>query len=53
MASGAAKIFDCIRFLTERGVAEESPPNKSLDPPPGGFKTLKIRGKNSKVSHYD
>lgn len=39
--SGAAKILDCMRFFTLRGVCWLSPPKMSLLPPPGGFRTLK------------
>lgn len=39
--AGAVKMFDCIRFLMERGVVGLSAPKMSLEPPPGGFRTLK------------
>lgn len=42
---GVAKILDAMLFLIERGVLGTLPPNKSLLPPPGGFKTLQEKKK--------
>lgn len=40
IGSGAEKILDELLFLPARGVPAADVPKISLEPPPGGFKTL-------------